>query len=144
MISKKTVQFSIIAVFCLFSTIIMLIPVNADLPDRDLPPTPIAEKSAHKEGATPTGAYIELHSAVNGWSVVQWQDSTGNWQIVDGWQGTVSGGVTAWWVEQKDFGTGPFRWAILSAPGGALIGVSEPFNLPNQAGTVAKIAVLKQ
>jgi hypothetical protein len=58
------------------------------------------------------------------WSVVQWQDINGDWQDVDGWRGTLDGsGQRRWWVAAKDFGSGPFRWAVGEA-------VSAPFNLP--------------
>jgi len=37
----------------------------------------------------------------------------------------------AWWVAQKDFGTGPFRWAVYPSDGDAMLAASTPFILPD-------------
>jgi hypothetical protein len=79
------------------------------------------------------GAYVELHvthrPAV--WTVVQWQDGSGLWHAVDGWQGMTDGqGVVRWWVSPAQFGEGPFRWAVYEKPGGVLLATSHPFDLP--------------
>jgi len=108
-------------------------PSQADsgLPSRSTP-----TKSAGKDsssGGGPAGAYIELHAQNlpgSGWSGVQWQDANGDWQAVEGWQGALENGLRRWWVHPKDFGSGPFRWAVFNSPGGALIAASEPFTLP--------------
>jgi len=90
----------------------------------------------------PAGAYIELliqpaHPGL--WSVVQWQDNTGNWHDVEGWRGTVDQrGYRNWWVEAKDFGKGPFRWIVTRRPGAPPMAISEQFYLP----TVARNNVL--
>lgn len=65
-------------------------------------------------------------------SVVQWQDSQGDWHDVDGWRGSVDNGTTVWWVEEKDFETGPFRWALYEKTEGKVIAVSHSFYLPNR------------
>ena len=62
--------------------------------------------------------------------MVQWQDTIGDWQNVEGWQGNVTD-YWRWWVHPKDFGTGPFRWVIFKASDGATIGSSELFTLPS-------------
>lgn len=66
------------------------------------------------------------------WSVVQWQDTQGDWHDVEGWRGTVVNGKTVWWVEEKDFGTGPFRWTIYAEGDGALVAITRSFYLPDQ------------
>ena len=80
------------------------------------------------------------------WTVVHWQDSSGKWQEVKGWQGTLDeivGGATpthswqgrkVWWVAEKDWGTGPFRWAIYQSQDGPVLAESEPFQLPDASG----------
>ena len=77
---------------------------------------------------------IELHvsGATEGvWTAVQWQDSQGAWHNVENWQGPPDGGgKIRWWVAEKDFGSGPFRWAVLAGPDGGALAASEPFHLP--------------
>jgi len=84
------------------------------LPDRN-PPAP---QDAGGDDSGPIGTYIELVAPAHAgaWSVVQWQDSAGNWHDVEGWRGTLDNrGVRRWWVAAKDFGTGPFRWVVEGA-----------------------------
>lgn len=113
------------------------------LPDRNTP-TPTNDDDDDDGQAGPVGAYIELHlngGLANGWAVVQWQaPDSGGWHEVEGWRGPLPGN-TQWWVHPKDFGTGPFRWAIYDGPGGKLLGASEPFNLPSGANQVIKVEV---
>lgn len=91
------------------------------------------------------GAYIELHVAyapAGAWTVVQWQDSAGNWHNIDGWQTSlVTGNNIRWWVAPKDFGSGPFRWAVTEGPGGCLLAMSSPFTLPDEANEILRITV---
>jgi hypothetical protein len=47
-------------------------------------------------------------------------------------RGTLDG-QKIWWVAQRDFGTGPFRWVIYEGQGGRLLATSEPFYLPDSA-----------
>ena len=42
-------------------------------------------------------------------------------------------GRRRWWVDAKDFGTGPFRWIVSRGPRGPQLARSEVFKLPNQA-----------
>jgi hypothetical protein len=84
----------------------------------------------------PIGAYLGLQTqgAADGvWTVVQWQDSAGGWHDVEGWRGTLERGQKIWWVAQRDFGTGPFRWVIYEGQGGKLLATSESFYLPDSA-----------
>ena len=73
------------------------------------------------------------------WTVVQWQDASGNWHDVEGWRGTFddvvieNGAVIAqkvWWVAQVDLGKGPFRWLVYRGQGSVLLARSTPFYLP--------------
>jgi len=102
---------------------------GSGLPPRD-PPPPVQHD--HDNGPEkPVGAAIELVAPgyAGQWSAVQWQDSNGDWQTVEGWQGSLDErGVRRWWVAAKDFGTGPFRWVVgdTTQPGA----ISNPFNLP--------------
>jgi hypothetical protein len=85
------------------------------------------------------------------WTVVQWQDAWGDWHTVEGWQGELDGvaiddagvvsGHKTWWVAEKDFGTGPFRWMVSQGKGGPLLAASQPFDLPsvNRATATAKV-----
>ena len=116
-------------------------------PPRDTPePTPAPRDNysdkADKE-TTFGGAYIELQVQPNQtglWTVVQWQDSAGDWHNVEGWQGDLEpAGSRRWWVAAKDFETGPFRWMVAQSPGAPSLGVSAPFNLPNQANEILRI-----
>lgn len=77
----------------------------------------------------------------NLWSVVQWQDQQGNWIDVEGWRGQLSNKKTIWWVEQKDWGAGPFRWVVYTKSSQEPLGTSEIFNLPNQFGQILTIYV---
>ena len=114
------------------------------LPPRDPPATPSPDKD--KSGKDkPVGAYIELQTQITSagaWSVVQWQDSAGGWHDVEGWRGPLADGNNRrWWVAAKDFGKGPFRWAVTQGQGGSLLGVSAPFKLPSGANETLQVAV---
>jgi len=75
------------------------------------------------------------------WIGVQWFDSTAKaWKNVDGWQGdfdiapNTGQPFKQWTVFKTNFGQGPFRWMILNAPNGSVIGLSPEFNLPAIGG----------
>lgn len=116
------------------------------LPPRPTPvlPTPTPMLSA------PSGwAVIELRAqpaSAEMWTVVQWQDRLGGWHDVEGWRGTfdeVNGGVgrKVWWVDRRNFDTGPFRWAIYSSWGGRLLATSPTFRLPRSEGETVNVEV---
>ena len=90
-------------------------------------------------------AYIELHvqSASSGvWSVVEWQDSDGNWHDVEGWRSSLpEDGIQRWVVEAKDFNTGPFRWVVRQGQSGVAAGMSHSFNLPAGANETVQVMV---
>jgi len=126
---------------CLFiGSLCLVAPAYADLPPR---PTPVAPQVKDKP-SRPAVAPIILNTnpAPSGlWSVVQWQDAQDGWQDVPSWRGAVVNGRTIWWVEQKDFGKGPFRWAVLQGESGALVATSQPFTLPTQPQKLLVVAV---
>lgn len=72
-------------------------------------------------------------------AVVQWLDGLGNWHDVEGWKGQVDGTDVVWYVDQKDFDTGPFRWIV--SRGENDVDISLPFMLPGISGQVVRVAV---
>lgn len=111
----------------------------------DLPPRPtLPPEEDDDEPVRPLVAPLILSTDPNRsdlWSVVQWQGAAGNWHDVAGWRGVVEKGRTIWWVEQKDFGKGPFRWVISQGEGGLVVATSEPFTLPSQPKQALVVAV---
>lgn len=125
-------------------------PIQAGppLPDRNTPtPTP-TPPSDDEEDDRPVGAYIELHvptAPAEAWAIVQWQDSAGDWHDVEGWSGTLDErGNWRWWVDARDFGKGPFRWAVTQGDAGPQWGVSQSFWLPATAGETVQVIVTPQ
>jgi hypothetical protein len=115
-----------------------------------LPPRPedvpsVVAGDGDDEGDQPVGAHIVLKAPlapVGAWTVVQWQDSAGDWHDVEGWRGTLdASGYRRWWVDAKDFGTGPFRWVVSQGADGPVLSLSPPFNLPSEAGQVLPMTV---
>jgi hypothetical protein len=126
-----------------FLVVLILITMSAfTLPVwADLPPRP-DDEPAHKSVA---GGGILLHVGdyrEGLWAIVQWQDGLGNWHDVEGWRGMLDQDWHVWWVDEKDFGTGPFRWVLHDGPGGEQLGVSESFDLPHSNGEIRHITVL--
>jgi len=118
-----------------------------------LPPRPTPVPLPTDIPEPPEGAWIQLrvHFAQGSalpwqelWTIVQWQDRQGDWQNVDGWQGTFdqatdSEGLKTWWVAARDFSKGPFRWAIYRERNGALLTSSELFNLPRAEAEMGRV-----
>ncbi len=81
---------------------------------------------------------------------VEYGDSAGNWNKVDGWASKL---VTAtanlnvpfiqWTVLQANFGQGPFRWVVFNADGKSVWGISDSFNLPAGGGMNAFMSLAK-
>lgn len=121
-----------------------LTQAGATLPPRE-PPQSTSDKGDHTDNKQSLGAYIELQiqpSQVGLWTIVQWQDSAGEWRDVEGWRGNLDeGGKKKWQVAAKDFGKGPFRWIVTERPSGPLLATSDPFNLPAHANEVMQIEV---
>ena len=91
----------------------------------------------------PVGAYLQLNSSPAGagsWAVVQWQDSAGGWHDVKGWRGDIHSSQH-WWVAARDFGKGPFRWAVTDGPDGRVLGASQSFQLPDTANQTLMVTV---
>ncbi len=131
---------------------LLTVQAGPNLPSRNTP-TPVSPGGGGgggddkgDSGDKPLGAYIELHTQppqAGLWAVVQWQDSAGQWQDVEGWQGMLDEqGHRRWWVAAKDFSRGPFRWQVYQSEGGPLLGASEPFDLPAGAGVVVQVTVM--
>jgi hypothetical protein len=100
-----------------------------ELPPRPQPSTPAP---AHHAAAV---ASIELQATAPAgtWTVVQWAGG-GQWFDVEGWRCELGPyGRVVWWVEAKDFGTGPFRWVVYDEAGGQPLDISADFNLPGSA-----------
>jgi len=127
-----------------------------DLPPRpETPPPPISTSTpVPSTSSSLPGSAIELQvgdlpTGPEGvWTVVEWQDPyTGQWNAVEGWQGTVElDGTQTWWVAPKDYGAGPFRWIILDSKeahslAGDPIAISDNFNLPQKRGEIVFILV---
>lgn len=114
-------------------------PAITETPSPSTPPTPIENppvgrtNSVGKRGIATLVLYVISDENEKLWSVVQWQDALGNWHDVSGWIGKVVNGRTIWWVEEKDFGTGPFRWVVYQQNLDTLFAASESFYLPNSA-----------
>ena len=130
------------------------------LPPRPVPPSPLPPRPTPAARARQAvGGRIQLCVQFTGewqwivvhwhelWTVVQWQDRSGRWRDVAGWQGTLDGldggeGRKEWWVAEDDLGKGPFRWAVYRRRGSWLVGRSEPFDLPGPAGRTEGVEVL--
>jgi hypothetical protein len=112
-------------------------------PRATLTPTPRAFSSA--------GTYIELRlptDNINLWTVVQWQDSAGNWHDVESWRGVLDKitdhkGDKIWWVLPYSYGDGPCRWQVYDRAGGRLLATSHAFYLPVANQHVTSEVVLK-
>jgi hypothetical protein len=115
------------------------VQAQAGLPPRDTP-TPTSPDKDQGKKEKPAGAYIELQTPSGSWGVVQWQDSSGGWHDVEGWQGALPAS-SRWWVHPKDFGSGPLRWVVLASQDGPVIGVSVPFSLPKAANQTIQVTV---
>jgi hypothetical protein len=99
-------------------------------------PTPVPPAPVLLPSPRPSVATIDLQAPAGGgqWAGVQWQTPAGQWFDVAGWQGPVDmTGSQRWWVEPKDFGTGPFRWVVYTLGNPIACGISASFYLPRAA-----------
>jgi hypothetical protein len=110
------------------------------LPGRDDTPTPAPPPARPSPNAT-----IELvasNAPASAQAGVQWQTANGDWQNVAGWQGPLDqAGQQRWWVDPKDFNTGPFRWVVYTPGNSAVWGISVPFYLPRATGETQTVSV---
>ena len=126
-----------------FSLVAALPALSQAAPDSPAPVGPLPPRFTPVPGTDVAlqGATIALRvpaALANLWTAVQWQDGLGAWHDVEGWQGTLDGvrdgeGRKDWWVAQKDWGTGPFRWTLHQEQGDPLLAASAPFYLPGTA-----------
>ena len=135
----------ILSIGILFLTTTPATPAFAVIPTRvpatDLPPpTPVATTIPKLPVAT-IRLRIQGVVSVPLISVVQWQDAQGNFRDVEGWRGSVTNGQTVWWVEAKDWGSGPFQWVVYAADSHEPIATSKPFQLPSVAGERLEIVL---
>lgn len=113
----------------------------ADSPERPKPglperPSPPTSGQAEEPSGNEVGGHIELSLDsfnIRYWTEVEWQDSAGQWHIVDGWRGcSTNQGFTRWFVETTDFGKGPFRWQVYNLSDKGLVASSRDFYLPRK------------
>ena len=105
---------------------------------------PVRPVDTPTPGSKLAGGAIELH--VTGlhqtaplFAVVQRQDGLGRWQDIDRWRGEIKGDRVVWYVAEKDFGAGPFRWLVYHES--AILGTSEPFSLPTASRQMVRVGV---
>ena len=92
----------------------------------------------------PRGAEIQLRTEIGAagvppeqlWTKVQHQVG-GQWEDVDGWQGTLdevigATGLKSWWAGEELLGAGPFRWVVYEREGGRALAQSAQFNVPEE------------
>lgn len=90
-----------------------------------------------QETPEPANGRIRVTTTPGVMTIVQWQDSSGNWNDVTGWRAVATDGTVSWGVEPKDFGKGPFRWVSYGADGYRTVGASDSFYLPTAGQTVS-------
>ncbi len=104
-------------------------------------PTPMPTEAPGPSQVKPRGGWIELRvqaiDHANLESVVQWQDSQGEWHDVDSWRGEFDAvaegvGIKTWWLEGLLFGAGPFRWVVYDEMSGNVLGRSASFTMPRE------------
>jgi hypothetical protein len=154
MIQKRDLILIKLAFTALFVGVLALSVLLAPAAEAGLParntPTPVREQQEGKSKDNgPSGAWIELHAELHAqpasaeaWSVVQWQNELGDWYDVEGWRGSLDGnGYQRWWVHEKDYGDGPFRWVITQGKDGPVLGISRAFNLPGGTNETVRVTV---
>ncbi len=147
-------------------------PTLTPTPAPTIQPTPNpTPQPVNEEGLI--GAYIKLRAQFPQdwpwdkvhwqelWTIVEWQDEAdwnnpgGDWHNVETWQGsldtveiTTDGrvfGEKTWWVAERDFGDGLFRWPVYldsqNSDEQPLV-TSETFDLPHVAGEIVIVDVL--
>ena len=143
----KLIRFVLGACVLVIVCLIVGLPTStlaAPLAPPVLPPRPTPRATPTAQASLP-GASIALRvlSAPTGlWTKVQWQDGWGDWHDVEGWQGTLdTADEKVWWVAPKDFGGGPYRWAIYASRDGPSLGASDPFYLPEADGLSVRVSI---
>ena len=109
-------------------------PTSTPTPRPTLPPTPYPTASASDAQESHAQIILVASGENDGqWAVVQWLDGQNVWQDVEGWAGDIRQGQIRWYVQPKEFGQGPFRWAIFDKADGQRLCTSEPFQLPGDS-----------
>jgi hypothetical protein len=152
-IIQVAVGFGLVVVLLVLAGMSMSRPATADsLPPRPSltpNPSPVSPSSKDQGGDLLHGS-IELNvpgSTTTLWTVVQWQDTLGDWYPVEGWQGTLDEvdaagvGSKIWWVGQNEMGQKFFRWLVYEGEGGRLLATSRSFDLPCYNGEVIQVEV---
>ena len=160
--THKLIVASLLIVGILCALGLALVPAQAapeGLPPRpDDTPTPSSLQPAEDVKSAADGAVIVLEVVFDDdwptrgvawqdlWTVVEWQDVDGTWYEVAGWQGgldKVNGGLgwKVWWLEDDLLGRGPFRWVVYERYGGAVIVVSDAFDLPERVGKMVTVEI---
>ena len=123
-----------------------VVPLPTHLPTppgetHGIPPTTVVKVADPGAHIQLDGVALKLPSA-NMKAVVQWQALSGEWYDVEGWQTAVPTDSIQWWVAPKDFGKGPFRWAVYkNNNAGKPDQISKPFWLPKSAGDWEFVAI---
>ncbi len=122
-------------------TVVLVLALLPALARADWPERP-EDESAPPSGPGKVGAGIELwvSGAVGPVSaVVQWQDGLGTWHDIDGWRGEVEDDTVLWFVAEKDFSTGPYRWVVYDDTG--TLGTGESFDMPTGVKQLVQVVV---
>jgi hypothetical protein len=138
-----------VALLALVAAVALLVinPARLSAATGDLPPRPTAVPTATPESTPPAPMGGSIRLTTDGptaglWTAAQWQDGTGDWHTVAGWQGPFGPyGFVGWWFSPRDVGTGPFRWLILAGPGGDVLAVSDPFDIPGHREATLQVHV---
>ena len=116
-----------------------------DLPPRptEVPTTAPASPSQgnFSGGLIVLTAPITQTATADYWTVVEWKDTEGSWNMVTGWQGEFDGdGNVTWWVAPDNLGEENFRWVVYdSADMEETVFTSETFSLPDNSGSTVII-----
>ncbi|GJM40153.1 MAG: hypothetical protein DHS20C20_04350 [Ardenticatenaceae bacterium] len=81
---------------------------------------------------------------------VQWLDEFGEWQDVEGWQGSLDAiqqkedwvGMKELWFADDRLGTGPYRWQVFVVENGRLLITSDQFYLPSKSGDLMSLDLM--
>lgn len=81
----------------------------------------------------------QMHWQEDLWHMIEWQDQSGEWIKVEGWQGQFDMvyqgeshmiGQKEFWADNALLGSGPFRWRVYETGNGRLMATSPSFMLP--------------
>ncbi|MBK8903064.1 MAG: hypothetical protein IPM53_17880 [Anaerolineaceae bacterium] len=132
-----------------------------DLPPRENPATTTPTQVVVQPNGQGARVHLQAHFSQNWpwdtmhwqedlWLKVQWLDAHGDWQDVEGWQGTLDGiqqldgwmGMKEIWLADAHLGTGPYRWQVLVKDDGRLLATSEQFYLPSKGGDLMAVEMM--